>query len=277
MSLSVKVRKGFDLAKLDRDRALSGEAEYQSRLKELQIRMLSIQEAYRRDGRRAIIVFEGRDAAGKGGTIKRLIERLDPRGIHVWQIGAPEAEEQARHYLFRFWEKLPVPGSITIFDRSWYGRVLVERVEKLASHKEWNRAYEEINEFERMLAADGVRLVKIFLDVSPEEQLRRLRERIAVPVKQWKITAADILGRALWDEYTDAIEDMLERCSTAIAPWYVVAADRKWFARIAVAERVTRVLAKDIDLAPPELDPAIRAAVLEHFGPAGLREFGIEG
>jgi len=276
MSLAVKVKKGFRLDRLDMDRALAGEAEYEARLKEVQTKLLDVQQAYRRLDRRAIIVFEGRDAAGKGGAIKRLVEKLDPHNLHVWEMGPPIPAEQGRHYLFRFWERLPEPGDIAIFDRSWYGRVLVERVEKFTPPKDWGRAYDEINAFEKMLTDDGIRLVKLFLNVSAEEQLRRLRERIAVPVKRWKVNPHDIEARALWDGYTEAIADMLDQTSMPGAHWRIIAADRKWFARIAVCEAVVKVLARDLDLEPPALDPAIRETVLAKFGEPGLKDFGLD-
>src|SRR5262245_50449560 len=142
---------------------MADDSKMEAAFEELEIRMLEIQQAYHRQGQRAILAFEGTDAAGKGGTIKRLVEKLDPRGIKVWPIGPPSADEHGRHYLYRFWARLPEPGTIAIFDRSWYGRVLVERIDGLTPKPAWKRAYREINEFERMLTDDGVRVVKLFL------------------------------------------------------------------------------------------------------------------
>src|SRR5690606_27479529 len=147
----------------------------------LQLELLRAQLALNKEGKRAIILIEGTDTAGKGGIIRRITRHLDPRGAHVWPIGAPGKDEQSRHYLFRFWQRLPVPGEITIFDRSWYGRVLVERVEGFASEAEWKRAYRELNEFERQLTDDGVILIKIFLHLSREAQYNRFMERIKEP------------------------------------------------------------------------------------------------
>jgi polyphosphate kinase 2 (PPK2 family) len=154
------------------------------------------------------------------GAIQRLIEKLNPRWVQVWSVGRPSPEEQGRHYLWRF--GLPLPGNITIFDRTWYGRVLVERVEGLARPKEWRRAHDEVNAFEKMLVDDGIRLVKLFLHMSDEEQLRRFRERVITPTKHWKMTAEDIRNRARRREYLAALDDMFALTSTAAAPWYVV-------------------------------------------------------
>jgi AMP-polyphosphate phosphotransferase len=159
MPSAVKVKPGFRLAELDLERRLADEASYQQKLRKLQIAMLEVEEIYRVERRRGIIALEGWDASGKSGAIQRLIEKLDPRWVDVWPIGRPNSEEQGRHYLWRFWQRLPLPGQIAIFDRTWYGRVLVERVEGLARPKEWRRAYDEINAFEKMLVDDGVRLV----------------------------------------------------------------------------------------------------------------------
>lgn len=235
-------------------------------LAELQTRMLQIQQAYRRDRRRAILVFEGTDAAGKGGAIKRLTEHLDPRGIKVWPVGPPTPEEQGRHYLYRFWMHLPVPGEITVFDRSWYGRVLVERVEKLAPKEAWSRAYDEINAFERMLTDDGARMVKLFLDIDRQEQLRRFHERALVPYKRWKLTESDIRAHGLWNEYRKAQHDMLRKTSSRAAPWHAINANDKSRARLEILRIVTDALAKGVELTPPELDPKLRAGFEKLLG-----------
>src|SRR6516165_2824377 len=166
MASAVKVKSGFALAELDLDRRLKDETSYQQKLRKLQIAMLELEEIYRVERRRGMIALEGWDASGKSGAIQRLIEKLDPRWVQVWPIGRPSPEEQGRHYLWRFWQRLPLPGNITIFDRTWYGRVLVERVDGLARTRPYQRAYDEINAFEKMLVDDGVRLVKIFLDTT---------------------------------------------------------------------------------------------------------------
>src|SRR5712671_7567806 len=192
MASAVKVKSAFTLARVDLDRRLKDEQSYRHKLNKLQLAMLELEQIYRVERRRGIIALEGWDAAGKGGAIQRLTEKLDPRWVQVWPIGKPSPDEQGRHYLWRFWERLPLPGNIAIFDRTWYGRVLVERVETLARPKEWRRAYDEINAFEKMLVNDGIRLVKLFLHISDEEQLRCFRERVMTPTKHWKMTVEDI-------------------------------------------------------------------------------------
>jgi AMP-polyphosphate phosphotransferase len=266
MTSAVKVKSGFKLADLDLDRRLADETSYLQKLRKLQIAMLELEEIYRVERRRGIILLEGWDAAGKSGAIQRLIERLDPRWVSVWPIGPPTPEEQGRHYLWRFWQRLPLPGQIAIFDRSWYGRLLVERVEALARPKEWRRAYDEINAFERMLVDDGVRLVKLFFHISEEEQLRRFRERITTPAKHWKISADDIRNRARRPDYLDALDDMFALTSTVVAPWHVVPAEFKWFARVAMAHSVVKALSKGLALGPPALDPEVARAAAEYLG-----------
>src|SRR5215472_8334799 len=253
MTSAVKVKPGFKLAELDLQRRLADEASYQQKLRKLQTAMLELEQIYRVERRRSIIVLEGWDAAGKSGAIQRLIEKLDPRWVQVWPIGRPSPEEQGRHYLWRFWQRLPPPGQIAIFDRTWYGRVLVERVEGLARPKEWRRAYDEINAFEKMLVDDGVRLVKLFLHTSEAEQLRRFRERIETPTKHWKISPDDIRNWARRRDYLAALDDMFAQTSTAAAPWYIVPAEFKWFARVAMANTVVKALGRGIALGPPAL------------------------
>jgi polyphosphate kinase 2 (PPK2 family) len=215
---------------------------YESALADVQLRLLRLQQRDFHKRRRAIIVLEGWDAAGKGGAIRRMTEKIDPRGIKVWPIGPPTEEEQGRHYLYRFFTKLPERATWAIFDRSWYGRVLVERVEHLAKKEEWRRAYGEINEFERMLTADGVPIVKLFLHISKKEQLRRFRERQENPYKRWKITKDDWRDRRHWSKYEKAIEAMFEKTSTAHAPWHVIAGEHKWYARVSACRCVAESL-----------------------------------
>jgi AMP-polyphosphate phosphotransferase len=275
MAQAIKVKPGFTLAEVDLDRRLPDEVSYQRQLRNLQMAMLALAQIYRVEGRRGIIAIEGWDASGKGGAIQRLTEKLDPRWVQVWSIGRPSAEEQGRHYLWRFWQRLPAPGRIAIFDRSWYGRVLVERVEGLARPKEWRRAYEEINAFEKTLADDGIRLVKLFLHISDEEQLRRFRERITTPTKRWKMTPDDIRNRARRRDYLEALDDMFTQTSTAAAPWFVVPAEYKWFARVAVAKTVVKTLGKHIALEPPALDPEVVEAAAQMLGRAALSALGL--
>ena len=249
------------LDKVDLSLQIADERTYERRLDKLQLRLLKIQQAYWQQKRRGIVIFEGWDTAGKGGTIRRLSERLDPRHWYVWPIGVPNSDEQGRHYLYRFWQRLPVTGSLAAFDRSWYGRVLVERVERLTPKPDWKRAYREINEFERMLIDDGVRLVKIFLHISPEEQLRRLKERLETPWKRWKLVSDDLHNRARWEDYVEAIDDMFEQTSSERAPWHAVSAEHKWHGRISAFEIITDHLGKGIDLEPPAADPKIAKAI----------------
>jgi polyphosphate kinase 2 (PPK2 family) len=253
--------KVIHLAELDLKKGVKDEATYEKRLAALQLRLLQIQQAYLRQRRRGIIVLEGWDTAGKGGLIRRMTVKLDPRQAHVWPIGAPTPEEQGRHYLRRFWLRLPEPGTIGVFDRSWYGRVLVERVEGLAKPAEWKRAYDEINEFERMMLDDGVRLIKLFLHIDRDEQIKRFRERLDVPYKRWKLTEDDIRNHLRWDEYIAAAEEMFARTSKGRAPWHVIPANRKWYARIAGMEIIADALSDGVDLDPPEVDPRIAAAI----------------
>src|SRR5215469_14522992 len=254
MTDAVIARAGFKLAALDLDRQIADKHEYERQLDKAQIAMLEIEQAFRVRGLRGIILFEGWDGGGKGGAIQRLTAQLDPRWVRVWSIGAPAPDEQGRHYLWRFWQRLPEPGHIAVFDRSWYGRVLVERVEKLTPEPDWRRAYREINEFERMLVDDGVRLIKLFLHVSAEEQLKRLAERIADPIKHWKIAPDDIRNYALRKEYIAAMDDMFAETSTDLTPWQVIAGEYKWHARVAAIRTAVDALGKGLELKAPPVD-----------------------
>ena len=186
------------------------------------------------------IVFEGWDASGKGGAIKRLVAPLDPRHVRVSQFASPTPDEKRHHFLGRFWPALPGWGGMTIFDRSWYGRVLVERVEEFASREEWKRAYDEINDFECSLAAEGAIIVKFWLHISPEEQLKRFEARAKDPLKTWKLTDEDWRNREKCPQYEAAVEEMLERTDQPHAPWRVVAAESKRFARVEVVRLVNQ-------------------------------------
>ncbi len=218
------------------------EDEYKPRLKELQLKLLTLMGEFSECRRSLVVVFEGPDAAGKGGAIKRLAERLDPRLLRVHSVVKPTAEEYQHHYLWRFWNKLPPYGQTVVFDRSWYGRVLVERVEEFASEKEWKRAYDEINEYERLLVEDGAIIVKIYLHISKEEQLFRFKRREADPYKHWKINDEDWRNRRKWDQHNEAAEEMFEKTSTDDAPWAVIAGNYKWFARLRVLKTVVDAL-----------------------------------
>jgi polyphosphate:AMP phosphotransferase len=189
-----------------------------------------------------LMVFEGADAAGKGGAIRRVTGALDARSYQVIPIAAPTDEERAQHYLWRFWRHLSRAGRVTIFDRSWYGRVLVERVEGFASEQEWRRAYSEIGEFEEQLVEHGIVLLKYWVHITPDEQLRRFKERESASYKQWKLTDEDWRNRAKWPDYERAVNDMVERTSTRLAPWTLVEGNDKYFARLKVLKTACAAL-----------------------------------
>jgi len=223
--------------------------DYRVQLIRLQVRLGELGFQVYKQQRPVIIAFEGWDAAGKGGAIRRLTERLDPRGYVVYPISAPKGDDAEHHYLWRFWRRLPEAGQIAIFDRTWYGRVLVERVEGFCKEEEWRRAYREINEFERQLVDYGVVLVKFWLHISQEEQLARFEARQETAYKAWKLTDEDWRNRGKWDQYAEAVEDMLLRTSTTIAPWSVVPANDKFYSRVFVLETVVKALEEQLDLA----------------------------
>jgi AMP-polyphosphate phosphotransferase len=230
------LRSKNGLEKLDH-RQISSD-DYKKRLKTAQLELLGWQRRLAESKSTVIIVLEGPDAAGKGGAIKRVVEKLDPRLLKVHSIVKPSAEENQHHYLWRFWNKLPPYGQIVIFDRSWYGRVLVERVEGFCSEAEWQRAYREINEFERQLMDDGAILVKLYLFISKDEQLKRFKARESDPYKHWKISDEDWRNRRHWKENVDAAEEMLSQTSTDRAPWTVLGANYKWHTRVKSVETI---------------------------------------
>ena len=215
-------------------------------LEKEQGRLNLLQRRAQQKGVSTILVFEGQDAAGKGGAIRRITGALDARSFQVIPIAAPSDEERAHHYLWRFWRHLSRAGRLTIFDRSWYGRVLVERVEGFATREDWLRAYSEINEFEDQLVAHGIVLVKFWVHITFDEQLRRFKEREKTRYKQWKLTAEDWRNRGKWPDYERAVNDMVERTSTRIAPWTLVEGNDKNFARLkvlgTVCDRIERGL-----------------------------------
>jgi polyphosphate:AMP phosphotransferase len=229
------------LDRVDLKQTLS-DAEYEKTLEKYQAKLGKLSWAAKEKKQSMILVFEGWDAAGKGGTIRRVIESMDPRLYRVIGIAAPTDEERAQHYLWRFWRRLPHPGTTTIFDRSWYGRVLVERVEGFAPVNDWSRAYLEINDFEDQLTSHGIILNKFWLHISQEEQLRRFKERQETTYKQYKITDEDWRNRKKWNDYEFAVNEMIIRCNTTRAPWTLVAANDKRFARIQVLKTVVKSL-----------------------------------
>jgi len=217
-------------------------AKYQGQLEKLQDKLLEAEHLLYLPRVPVVIVYEGWDASGKGGNIRRLVASLDHRGFEVIPFGAPVGDEKTHHYLWRFWKSLPKGGHITIFDRSWYGRVLVERVEGFATAAEWARAYNEINEFERELTDYGVALVKFWMHISKEEQLRRFELRQETPWKTWKITEEDWRNREKWDAYYAAVSDMLAKTSPANAPWTIIEGNDKLHARIKALRTVLEAI-----------------------------------
>lgn len=238
----VTARKPVRLEKLDQTRSHTPD-HYRERMRAGHLRLLQLQHALKDTQRSVIIVVEGPDAAGKGGAIKRLVERLDPRHIRVYSTIKPTTEEYARHYLWRFWNKLPARTEMAIFDRSWYGRVLVERVEGFATKAEWQRAFREINEFERVLQDDGTIIIKMWLHIGKDEQMKRFKKRQDDPLKRWKMCDEDWRNRNRWSDYIAAAEEMFKRTSPRTAPWQVIPANYKWFARVKVLKTVCDRLA----------------------------------
>ncbi len=218
--------------------------DYRQQLKEQQARLSLLQRRAFEKGITTIAVFEGVDAAGKGGAIRRVIAALDPHNYQVLPFSAPTDEERAHHYLWRFWRKLPRAGMVSIFDRSWYGRVLVERVEGFASRDEWQRAYVEINDFETQLIEHGIVLAKFWMHIDQDEQLRRFNERAQTPHKQWKLTDEDWRNRQKWKDYEVAAHDMLQYTSTQQSPWNLIEANDKRYARIKVLQRMCECIGR---------------------------------
>ena len=242
------------------------EGDYSETLAALQERLSRILVAHSVHKRRAAIVFEGWDASGKGGAIKRLTANWDPRSYCVWSIGAPTEEEKGRHFLWRFWTRLPRAGMIAVFDRSWYGRVLVERVEDLASETEWQRAYDEINEFEAQQIDAGMSIVKLFLHVTQEEQDARLKARLDHPWKRWKVTPDDFRNRERREDYLAAMRDMFAQTDTRWAPWRVIDGNDKKAARIACLTAIADQLEQSISMEPPPPPKGLDDLARKAFG-----------
>jgi AMP-polyphosphate phosphotransferase len=200
--------------------------------------------------RPVVIVFEGWDAAGKGGAIRRITEKIDPRGFVVYPIAAPKGDDATHHYLWRFWRRLPESGQIAIFDRSWYGRVMVERIEGFCTEVEWKRAYREINYFERQLVDFGTILFKFWLHIDQEEQLRRFESRSSDKLRSWKLTDEDWRNREKWGLYEQAVNDMLLKTSTLAAPWTVVEGNSKLYARIKILRTMVEKLSDELKFDP---------------------------
>lgn len=231
------------LAGVDVTKSLTKE-EYKKKLKKLQDELQLLHNEMYLKRIPVVVALEGWDAAGKGGAIKRLTEKMDPRGYEVVPTAAPNDIEKAHHYLWRFWQRIPKDGHMAIFDRTWYGRVMVERIEGFCTEEEWRRAYREINQMEEDLTSHGVIVLKFWLQIDKDEQERRFRERMDNPQKQWKITDEDWRNREKWDSYVEAVDEMLLKTSTTYAPWTVVEANSKYFARIKILETVVDALKK---------------------------------
>lgn len=216
--------------------------EYKEELDRLQARLSVLHNKMYKHRVPVVLAFEGWDAGGKGGAIKRITEAIDPRGYEVVPTSAPNDIEKSHHYLWRFWEKMPKAGHLTIFDRTWYGRVMVERIEGFCSEDEWKRAYAEINHMEEHIARSGCVVLKFWMQIDKDEQERRFKERQENPDKQWKITDEDWRNRAKWDLYEQAVDEMIVKTSTQYAPWIIVAGNNKYYARIQVLRTVVEAI-----------------------------------
>jgi polyphosphate kinase 2 (PPK2 family) len=245
------------------------EGDYEADLCALQERLSRILVAHIVHKRRSVVLFEGWDAAGKGGAIQRLTAGWDPRAFRVWPIGAPTAEEKGRHFLWRFWTRLPAAGQIALFDRSWYGRVLVERVEGFATEAEWRRAYDEINSFEAQQQTDGTAIVKLFFHVRQDVQDRRLRARLDHPWKRWKVTAEDFRNRARRPDYLAAARDMFAQTDTVQAPWTVIDGNNKKSARISALTAIADALERAVPMIPPPPPSGIETLARQAWGKQG--------
>ena len=234
------------LSEIDLDKEMDV-TEYRKELAKCQKKLAKLHNELYRKKIPVIIAYEGWDAAGKGGNIKRIAGALDPRGYDVHPIASPEPHEKSRHYLWRFWTRLPKTGHIAIFDRTWYGRVMVERLEGFCSKNDWQRAYNELNEFERELKDWGAVIIKFWVQIDKETQLARFKDRENTPEKRWKITDEDWRNREKWDQYEDAVNEMLHRTSTDFAPWYILESNNKYYARIKALKIVIREIEKALE------------------------------
>ena len=254
----------LDLSAYERGRKYPGH--YRRDLARLQERLEHILVAHMVHGRPAVIMFEGWDAAGKGGIIQRLTAEWDQRHYEVYPIAAPSDEEKAHDFLWRFRNRLPGPGEIAVFDRSWYGRVLVERVEGFAAQAEWRRGYDEINAFERELIDGGTTLVKLFVHITQKEQDKRVAKRIADPWKRWKTGSDDFRNRGKRADYLLAMQEMFLRTDLPTAPWIAIDGNDKKAARIEALTRIADELEAHVPMAPPPLDPTLAALAMQELG-----------
>lgn len=223
---------------------------YQEQLIKYQVAVHDLGYQVYVQGRPVVMVFEGWDAGGKGGAIKRVTEKLDPRGYVVYSIAAPQGDDAIRHYLYRFWRRLPESGQIAIFDRSWYGRVMVERIEGFCTVSDWKRAYREINQFERQLVDFGTILFKFWIHISKDEQLARFESRAHDPLRRWKLTDEDWRNREKWEIYKQAVDEMLLKTSTITAPWTIVEGNDKYYARVKVLKTLVDKLSVELNYDP---------------------------
>jgi polyphosphate kinase 2 (PPK2 family) len=254
----------IDLKHFERGEKFDGD--YDDELKKLQERLARIQVAHIVHKKRSIVLFEGWDTAGKGGAIQRLTSQWDPRYFEVWPIAAPNAGEKDRHFLWRFWSRLPEAGDIAVFDRSWYGRVLVERVEGFATEAQWRRGYDEINEFEAQQKDDGTAIVKLFLHITQETQDERLAKRLQDPWKRWKVNAEDFRNRARRDDYLKALDEMFAHTDTRWSPWKIIDGNNKKAARIAALTHIADRLEAHVPMKPPAIDSKLMEIATQAIG-----------
>ncbi len=246
------------LSSIDLSPSLEGEA-YTTEVVKYQVALYALAYQVYMQQRPVILVFEGWDAAGKGGAIRRVTEKIDPRGYVVYPVAAPKGDDATHHYLWRFWNRLPEAGQIAVFDRSWYGRVMVERIEGFCTEAEWKRAFREINQFERQLIDFGTILFKFWMQISKDEQLQRFESRASDKLKSWKLTDEDWRNRQKWDLYEEAVNDMLLKTSTVSAPWTVVEANSKGYARVKVLKTLVDKLSAELNYDPFDQNTAKKA------------------
>ncbi|HEX7821574.1 MAG TPA: polyphosphate kinase [Sphingobium sp.] len=257
----------IDLSDYEKGARLDGD--YTDTLNELQRRIERVQTAHIIHGKRSVVMLEGWDAAGKGGVIKRLTARMDPRFYHVWPISAPTEAERTRHFLWRFWTRLPGDREIAIFDRSWYGRVLVERVEGFASKKEWKRGYDEINAFEAQQVDSGTAIIKLFLHITQETQDKEFAERLDDPWKRWKTGEDDYRNRSHRKDYLKAMAQMFRHTDSKHAPWTVIDGNDRKAGRIAALTAIVEALEAHVPMKSPAVDPAVVKLAQDAFGYGG--------
>lgn len=243
---------------LDLSQKLAPEA-YEQQLIQHQVALFALAYQVYVQQRPVVIVFEGWDAAGKGGAIRRVTEKIDPRGYVVYPIAAPKGDDAVHHYLWRFWRRLPEAGQIAIFDRSWYGRVMVERIEGYCTEAEWKRAFREINQFERQMVDFGTILFKFWIQISQEEQLRRFTSRADDHLRSWKLTDEDWRNRDRWPLYEEAVNDMLLKTSTLTAPWTVIEGNDKPFARVKILNTLVEKFSQELNYDPFKKDGGKKA------------------